>query len=152
MKLLLFSSLLILCCAAFVTTDWPGGGDKQGIKGYVLQDTGNQMPSPDEPASRPKGVKTTVYVYQKTNLSQVTRNGTEPFYNAIKTKLVKTVQTTSKGYFFVPLPAGTYSLFTKVNGRLYANSFDVDNNIAPVVVTKGRVSESNLTISAGVSY
>lgn len=130
----------------------PPAGKQQGIKGYVRQVTGNQMPSPDLPPAAPKGIKTTVYVYQKTAIGQVERSGTEPFYTAVKTKLVRTVQTTGKGYFFVSLPVGSYSLFTKVGNRFYANSFDADNNIAVVEVTKGKVSEVNIKMDAGATY
>lgn len=139
-------------CSSFAQRLRAGKGDKQGIAGYVRQVTGNQMPSPDEPLPAPKGVKTTVYVYEKTNLSQVDRTGTEPFYTAVRTKLIRTVQSTSKGYFFVSLPVGSYSLFTKAGGKFYANSFDGENNIAVVTVGKNKVADANIKISAGATY
>ena len=49
---------------------------KQGIKGQISEIAGNQMPSPDEPASQPRPLKTTLYIYEKTNTAQVDRIGT----------------------------------------------------------------------------
>lgn len=139
-------------CSSFAWGPHAATGDKQGIAGYVRQVTGNRMPSPDEPPPAPKGIKTTVYVYEKTNLTQVDRTGSEPFYTAIRTKLVRTVQSTGKGYFFVSLPVGSYSLFTRVAGKFYANSFDSENNIAVVTVGKNKVAEAAIKISAGATY
>ncbi len=124
----------------------------QGIRGRVVEKSGNQMPSPDVPESEGKALKTTVYVYESTNVSQVEREGTSPFYRAIHTRLVKTVDSDSQGRFALELPAGEYSLFTKIGDRFYANSFDARNTIAPVTVTKGQVSEVNITVSATAAY
>ncbi len=124
----------------------------QGIRGKVVEKTGNQMPSPDAPESDGRALKTTVYVYESTNISQVDRVGTSSFYTAIHTKLVKTVESDEQGRFVLELPAGNYSLFTRIKDRFYANSFDARNNIAPVSVMEGKVSEVNITISATAVY
>ena len=129
-----------------------GRSPAQGISGYVKERTGNQMPSPDVPESDGRAVKTTVYVYEATHISQASRIGSSPFYSSIATKLVKTAESDDKGYFTAELPAGTYSLFTMVDGKLYANSFDRRNNIAPVTVEENKVSEVNITISARATY
>jgi hypothetical protein len=125
---------------------------KQGISGHVRERTGNQMPSPDAPGSEGKAVVTKVYVYEATDLSQVERVGTSSFYHSIKTKLLKTADSDENGFFSVELPAGNYSLFTMVDGKFYANSFDSRNNIAPVTVEKNKCSQVNITISAKASY
>ena len=125
---------------------------KQGISGYVRERIGNQMPSPDAPESEGKAVVTKVYIYEPTDLSQVERIGTSSFYNTIKTKLLKTADSDEKGFFSVGLPEGNYSLFTRVDGKFYANSFDSRNNIAPVTVEKDKCSQVNITISAKASY
>ncbi len=117
-------------------------GKKEGIKGYVYRIKGNQMPSPDQPLPAKKGFQTTIYIYELTNASQVTR--TEPhgtFYSTIKTKLVKQVETDKNGYFKVKLAPGQYSVFIKKGDLFYANLFDDKNNIAPVTVTKKKFTD-----------
>jgi hypothetical protein len=84
---------------------------RQGIEGRVLLVTGNQMPSPDRPLSPGKGIKTTVYIYELTNTSQVSRVDHSAFYSSINSKLVKKVETKENGYFKVKLSPGRYSLF-----------------------------------------
>jgi hypothetical protein len=64
-----------------------------------------------------------------------------PFYTAINTKLIKQVNSDTKGEFKVKLPPGQYSLFIKKDDRFYANLFDEKNNIAPVTVAKGKFTE-----------
>ena len=124
----------------------------QGIKGQVTQVSGNRMPDPDEPATQPQALKTTIYIYEGTNISQVERVGTSPFYSAIKTPLVKEIESDSTGHFAVTLDPGNYSLFTKVDGKFYANSFDSRNNIAMVTVEKDKVSQFNISVSPKASY
>lgn len=120
----------------------------QGISGYVKEVSGNRMPSPDRPLPLPKPLKTTVYIYEATNIKQVDRIGTSPFYRTIRTKFIKSVESNEQGYFITDLPAGNYSLFTKVDGKFYANSFDASNNIALVTVEPKKLSEVNITVSA----
>ncbi|MFT3824812.1 MAG: hypothetical protein QM731_12860 [Chitinophagaceae bacterium] len=128
----LFFAALSLFCSSYTFCLFC---KKQGIEGYVYLVTGNQMPSPDIKKAPPKGVKTTLYIYELTNLQQVTRVGQSGLYSAIHTKLVKTVTTDKNGHFKVKLPPGRYSLFTKDDTMFYANWFDGGNNIAPTEVT-----------------
>ena len=125
---------------------------KQGLSGYIKEVVGNQMPSPDIQPVEPKGVQTTLYIYESTNISQVERLGNSSFYNAVHTKLIKSVESDSLGYFITPLPVGAYSLFTKVDGKFYANSFDSRNNIAPTNVEENKLTKVNFVISARATY
>lgn len=112
---------------------------KGGIKGMIYLVKGNQMPSPDQMLPPKKPLKTTLYIYELTNISQVTRaEAYAPFYTAISTKLIKQIDSDEKGEFKVKLPPGQYSLFIKKDDRFYANLFDEKNNIAPVTVAKGK--------------
>jgi hypothetical protein len=124
----------------------------QGISGIVEKRSGNQMPSPDVMDSKAPAIKTMVYVFESTNISQVERSGSEPFYKTIGTKLIDSVSTDENGRFAIRLEPGSYSLFTKVNGQYYANSFDQFNNISPAKVEQGKVTQVNITISAGASF
>lgn len=117
-------------------------GRKEGIKGMVYLVKGNQMPSPDRPPAAPQPLQTTLYIYELTNINQVTRSeANAPFYTAISTKLIKQVNSDKKGAFKVKLPPGQYSIFIKKDDRFYANLFDEKNNIAPVTVSKGKYTE-----------
>ena len=124
----------------------------QGIEGHVYRISGNQMPSPDKKPEPLKGIKTTVYIFDLTNLSQTTSQGHSSFYSAVKTKLVKKAETDSSGYFKVKLPIGYYSLFTKKDSLFYANWFDGKNNIAPVQVHPQKLSTVELKIDYDAYY
>jgi len=120
---------------------------KQGIRGFVRELQGNQMPGPGREPSAPRGVATTLYVYGEARLDQATPDGQPPFYRKIATPLVDSVRTDTSGYFQVALPPGRYSLFARVDGRLYANSFDTANRIFPVQVKENEVLELQFLIT-----
>ena len=124
----------------------------QGIEGYIYYISGNQMPSPDKKSSPPKGIKTTLYIYQLTNINQVTRQGQSPFYSFVKTKIIKKTESDSTGYFKVQLEPGKYSLFTKNGALFYANIFDNNNNIAPVEVIAGKITKVEIKIDYTATY
>jgi hypothetical protein len=125
---------------------------KTGIEGYIFKVSGNRMPSPDVKLSPPRGIPATLYVYELTNLSQLTRVGETAFYSDIRTRLVKTTLSDASGYFFVSLPPGQYSLFTKKDALFYANYFDGQNNVAPVKVSPGRVTQVNVNVDYDATY
>jgi hypothetical protein len=142
MKQFIFSALvafiILTICSSFLYGFFCR---KEGIEGYVYEVKGNQMPSPDIKRSPPKGIKTTVYVYELTGPDQVTKHERAGFYSAIHSKLVKKVETNEKGYFKVKLSPGKYSLFTRVDSLFYANLFDQDNRIFPVEVLRKKRTE-----------
>ncbi|HVK97306.1 MAG TPA: hypothetical protein VM368_05780 [Flavisolibacter sp.] len=125
---------------------------EQGIRGSVAEITGNQMPSPDRESQTPKGIKTSVYVHEPTNINQVQRVGTSSFYKSIGTKLIKVIETDEQGNFKIELPEGSYSLFVKVNGQFYSNSFDANNNISLVTVAPKTISEVNILVSSNATF
>ena len=139
-------SLPILMTSAY------GQGKKTGIEGYMFLISGNRMPSPDAKLSPPKGVKAVLYIYELTSLAQVTRQGESAFYTSIHTRLVQSVTSDDKGYFFVSLPPGEYSLFTKKDALFYANNFDGSNHIAPVKVVSHKVTQVNVNIDYDAVY
>jgi hypothetical protein len=124
----------------------------EGITGYVYKVSGNQMPMKDAVSEPGKGIKTTIYIYVLTNISQVQRVGVSPFYTSIHSKLVTTVTSDSTGAFTVGLAAGSYSLFTKYDDRFYANMYDGNNNIAPIVVEKGKLTKTKIIMDAEAVY
>ena len=112
-----------------------------GIKGHVYLIAGNQMPSPDQQPSKPKGIKTILYIYRLTNINEVSREGNSAFFKSISTEPVKEVQTDENGYFKIKLKPGSYSLFVKKGELFYSSQFDEKNNIHPIEVKKGKTTE-----------
>lgn len=125
---------------------------RQGIEGHVRLVTGNQMPSPDVAPSAGRGIKTTLYIYELTNLGQVNRVGQSAFYSQVSSKLVKKVQTNDKGYFKVRLSPGQYSVFLKKDTVFYANRFDGENNIAPVEVVRKKMTQLEVKMDYDAVY
>jgi hypothetical protein len=144
--LILAASLPVLLTSAF------SQGKKTGIEGYIFRISGNRMPSPDTKLSPPKGIKAVLYIYELTSFSQVTKVGESAFYSSVRTKLVQSVTSDESGYFFVSLPPGEYSLFTKKDALFYANNFDGDNHIAPVKVLPHKVTQVNVNIDYDAVY
>ena len=124
----------------------------QGIHGMVKEESGNRMPGPGRELPPPIPVKTTIYVYEPTSLSQVESANGGPVYTAVKSKLIKSVETDEKGSFRIALPPGTYSLFAKVEGGFFANSFDGNNRIHPVVVEEDKFTEVDILINHKAVY
>lgn len=124
----------------------------QGITGRITELTGNRMPMKDAEPDLPKPLLTTVFIYEPTHISQVTRTGTEPVYTAIATRLVASVDTDSTGHFTVSLPVGSYSLFVKQGNHFYANLFDNNNRIALFTVEEGKLTLANLSVSNRASF
>ena len=123
---------------------------RSGIKGYVFRVSGNQMPSPDLPPSKPKGMETTLLIYELTNTSQVIKVG--DFYRTISTKLVEEIRTDENGFFKIKLKPGIYSLFVKKDDLFYSNVFDGHNNIHPVEVKKGKWTQEDFKADYGAVY
>lgn len=115
----------------------------QGIAGMVYRVGGNHMPDPHHPAGPPAGVRSTVYIFALTNISQVVRQGVgaSPYYSAVRTRFIGQTETDDKGHFQVWLAPGRYSLFTKKGGLYYGSRMDEKNNIAPVEVLPGKVTQ-----------
>ena len=130
-------------CSGVFSGDGAVSRQDQGIEGTVYLVSGNQMPAPGHKRPPLPGVQTTLYIYELTNIRQVTRQGQSPYFLAIRTKLIKQVGTDSLGHFRVGLPAGRYSLFTRKNGLYYASGYDTENNIAPVEVFPGRITKAD---------
>ena len=125
---------------------------EQGISGYILQEKGNRMPSPDKPASTPQGLQTVVFIHPVTDVNQLAKLSTPGLYQAVNTPAVASATTDSTGFFSVSLPPGTYSIFVKYGEGVYANWFNEKNQVSPVEVLEQKVTKVKLIVSAGASY
>ncbi|HWK04564.1 MAG TPA: hypothetical protein VNS58_13080 [Puia sp.] len=135
----LFWTTLLLLSGRLLPAD-------QGIEGIVYPVSGNRMPSPDHKTSPPRGIKSTVYIFELTNITQVTRQGQSSYYPVINTRLVKQADTDDTGYFKIKLPPGFYSIFTRKGDLFYASRRDEKNNIAPVEVMAGKFTRIDCKI------
>jgi hypothetical protein len=124
----------------------------EGLAGQITEVSGNRMPMADAPRSVPKGILTTLYVYELTNKGQVQSEGNSPIYTAIATKQVASVLTDSSGNYQISLAPGTYSLFIKMGEKYYSNLYDEKNNIAPVTVEPGKITRANLQVSLNARF
>ncbi len=106
----------------------------QGIHGYVLESKGNQMPAPNRPRHKPKGIPATIYIFPVVNLSQVEPDLKASFYKSVHAKVVQVVTSDSTGYFEAALDTGQYSLFVRVGDLYYAAQTDQYNHLAPATV------------------
>ncbi|MEO8417024.1 MAG: hypothetical protein ABI472_25395, partial [Ginsengibacter sp.] len=71
MRMNVLSTLLIAITIYGLSAFKPIWCKKQGMEGYLYKVSGNQMPSPDIKPAPPAGIKSTLYVYELTNISQV---------------------------------------------------------------------------------
>jgi hypothetical protein len=144
--------LLLSIILTIILTSVYSQGKKTGLEGYIFRISGNRMPSPDAKLSPPKGTKAVLYIYELTGLNQVTKAGGSAFYSSVNSRLVHTVTSDDSGYFFVALPPGEYSLFTKKDALFYANNFDGENHIAPVKVSPHKLTQVNVNIDYDAVY
>ena len=128
------------------------GAPKQGVTGIITEVYGNQMPSPGMPLPQPRPIKTTVYIYTLTHISETRQQGLEPFFSKINTRFIDSVVTDTGGYFRKELPVGKYSLFLKVNGLFFANSYDIENNIQPVEIEARKWTEVKISLNHKAVY
>ncbi|HXD78438.1 MAG TPA: carboxypeptidase-like regulatory domain-containing protein [Puia sp.] len=130
-----------------------------GLQGRLYLVGGNRMPSPPRHAKAPgddtvrhppkgPGIKGTICVFELTNDRQVTRQGTSPYCEAVHTKLIRQADTDDKGNFRIPLPPGTYSVFTRKGKLFYATRRDEQNNIAPVKVLPGKMTRLDISVES----
>ncbi len=127
--------------------------ENQGVKGTVTWLEGNQMPTirSDEDISDPstekkgKPVVRVIKVYPLTKLSDTKmENG---LFQSISGEPITEVISNENGEFTLNLSPGSYSLFTVEEDGLFANSFDGNGNIEPLLIKKGEWVTRDLVIN-----
>ncbi len=123
---------------------------EEGISGQVIWKQGNYMPSSDIIRKKKgKGIEREIVVFKLVNKSQaISENG---FFKINKKPLAIT-RSTENGFFEIKLPPGKYSVFTKEEKGLFANSFDGDGNINPVEVTSGQATRLLIMVDYKAAY
>ena len=112
------------------------------------------MPTTDPGGSsgRITPVVRTVYVYELTNIQQVDQVMYSPFYRAIYSNLVDSVQSDITGFFQCSLDSGRYSFFIREDSLYYANGFDGDGNIFPATVKPDSLTKVQIDITYKAYY
>jgi len=123
----------------------------QGIKGQVLWISGNQMPQPDAMKPGRNGVQRELHVYELTTIDQASRSP-EGLFTDIKTRLITKIVTKKDGSFKLRLPPGQYTLFVKEENGLFANRFDQNNAISPVIVSQKQFTWLPIKVDYKAAY
>lgn len=121
----------------------------QGIKGTVLWLEGNFMPGPGMDKEGEPVVRQ-LYIYPIMNKRELTKTG--DFYELPDQEPVKIVESNADGQFRVGLPPGSYSLFSKEEGGLYASVQDGKGNIHPIEVKEGEFTEVTFKVDYKAVY
>ena len=124
----------------------------QGIKGKVILQKGNFMPSPGAKPKQGIGVKREIGFFELTREDQTIKGKGAGFYNKIKTKRILRVYSDKEGCFIASLKPGKYSMLVKEEGQWYANSFGPNNEIFEVEVKDGEVSVVEFKISHKAAF
>ncbi len=124
----------------------------QGIEGFVYTISGNQMPAPNIQPLPTQPLSDTIYIFELTNITNTSKLSESGFYTAVNSKLLAKTVSNKKGYFILSLPTGDYSVFLKVKGFFYANTFDAKNNIAPVKVNNNSITKIDIKQDAYAIY
>ena len=144
--LILFLVSISACKSGKTTT--------QGIKGQVYWVEGNRMPlaSEDGKTSDPpkQGVKRVIKIHELTHINEA-RLG-DYLFGEIETPLVTEIETDDSGQFEIELPKGKYSLFTVEENGYFANVFDLDSYINPVVVEEKSWTQVEIIIDYEAAY
>ncbi|WAC42308.1 hypothetical protein [Pedobacter sp. SL55] len=121
---------------------------KQGVFGTLNWIEGNMMPSPDEPkTTRHKVVARELQIYEVVTFKDV--EGEAPLFTKVKGRLVKTVKSTTSGFYECELPVGEYSVFTvEPDGKLFANNFDGGGKINAISV----MPENQIKLDIQINY
>ncbi len=122
----------------------------QGLQGQVLWLEGNFMPGPGQD-KKGKPVKREIYIYEVINAKNLQEKGNQ-LYEMPDQKPIAITQSDSEGMFEVTLPVGKYSVFTKEEGGLFANLFDGEMNLNPVLIEPQNFKEIVIKINYKAVY
>jgi len=145
-----FFSLLIILFSIMSCSGTKQNSQDQGIQGIVLWFEGNQMPGFDREPDPGEGIEREIHIYELTKHNQGASVGL--FYTSVNTRLIAVAKSNNNGEFEISLPPGQYSLFVKEESGLFANIFDMDNNINPVQVNSGQFTKITLHVNYSAAY
>lgn len=143
--------ILIAICFIIPLSSYNSSVKKhQGIKGKVTWLEGNQMPTvSDKPietgAHKGEPVIRTIQIFPLVNLADAKmENG---LFDTLEAKPITETTSNEKGEFKIKLPPGEYSVFTVEEDGLFANTFDQNGDIQPIIVKKKKWSKLDIVIN-----
>lgn len=119
---------------------------EEGLSGTMLRREGDCMrgPGPGESTCILYPVPKRIKIFEYTHISQTSREIGQ-YYTRVDTKLIATVQSDGEGFFQIPLPAGTYSVFpVSEDGRYIVTGADGQGGLNPLVAEEGEVPHYRL--------
>jgi hypothetical protein len=127
--------------------------EAQGVSGKVTWLEGNQMPtikSEDQKSNssgriKGKPIVRVIKVYPLVNMADARLE--DGLFQSIAGDPIAEVSSDGNGDYSLFLPPGNYSLFTVEENGLFANSFDGNGNIEPLIVKKGEWVRRDLVIN-----
>ncbi len=125
---------------------------KAGIQGRVIWKEGNQMPGPGQRNGGSRPVEREILIYGLAGSKDVVAAGEGGFYKEVHTHLIGSLRSDREGNYHYALPAGTYSVFVKEKGLLYANRSDGEGNINPVIVSAEGIAKLDIVIDYAAAY
>lgn len=157
MKYLISCSIMLSALTLFITVSCKtqktvnSKNIRQGVEGYIYELTGNQMPMKGKPANSGKhGVKREIYAYRATTLQQV--QGSTPLFDKVNTTLVLKIMSDKDGHYEASLPIGSYSVFVKEDGKLFASETDGAGILNPITVTHNTITHRDITITVNAAF
>ncbi len=128
---------------------------ESGIKGKIIWVSGNQMPTiqPDGQAplkKEPQGIVRTIEIYAALKTTDLKGDGS--FFEKPSVEPAAIVTSNEKGEFHCHLSPGKYSVFTVEPQGRFANSFDGQNFVQPVVVNEAKFSEITIEVNYSAAY
>lgn len=119
----------------------------QGVWGNVWFWRGDFMPECIHGTIR--AVSREIRIYELTRDDQVTATDRPAFtfFSEVKSKLLATTRSDSRGFFQVRLAPGKYSIFVLERGLFYSNSLDNDLNIGSFEVVAGAPTKLQFDIT-----
>ena len=126
----------------------------QGVCGTLVKTEGNCMPVVGENSTcKQFPVKREIVVYEYTKMNETTQSSiSSVFFEKVNTMMIATIISDKEGFFQLELQPGKYSIFVKENNLLFANGFDGQGGIMPVIVERSKISEIILDMNYDASY
>ena len=140
------AATLLACSNDGVIIDPPG--PTEGLVGLVQFWEGDFLP-PNRGTITP--VSREMRVHELTTFDEAVHDE-GAFFLSVSTPLVATVVSNAEGGFQVQLPPGRYSVFAVEEGRLYANLFGGQGEIAPVEIVEDDWTELVFDITWAATF
>jgi hypothetical protein len=124
----------------------------EGIHGVVEIWEGNFMPPVDPQRSRGTivpGARRRVRAHEPLKMAGGLASARR---DSVPTRLVAETRTDARGRFFLPVPAGTYSVFVEEDSSWYFNGWSGDGIQGSVTVEAGKPSELLIKITTKAAF